>query len=443
MKRSDEIKEQRLAKIKELTELNDTEGKNLTDETRAAFQAKYDALKTEIENLAADEKREADMEAIRLEAAAQHMRKLDLGNASGGKTVDKEEKEARDKFNIINFINESEGRNGSNLTGLNKELHEEAVKEARNAGTEIKHNGIPFFIAKGEKRDMTAGTATQGGNTIATELRGVIEYLEDSMVLPSLGADYLTGLTGNIDFPEETNSTIATFKAENATSDEISYTYGKKSMTPKRLPAFVDISNQLLVQSSIGVQNRVSSRLARMIGLGVQNAAINGSGTDSVPEGILNTSGIGSVAIGTNGGNITWDAITKLVEEVDIDNALFGALGFLTNQKVHGALQRTEKSSGTAVYLLQEAMANLNGYNIQYTGQVPSNGTKGSGTNLSTLIFGNFNDLIIGQWGGLDIMSNPYTKAKQGLTEVVVNSYWDVLVRRAASFAAVTDITTA
>jgi len=84
----------------------------------------------------------------------------------------------------------------------------------------------------------------------------------------------------------------------------------------------------------------------------------------------------------------------------------------------------------------------LNGYQVGVTNLVPSNLEKGTSDDLSAAIFGNFNDLVYGMWGGLEILNDPYTQARKGVTRLVLNMYADVAVLRAKSFAAVQDIDT-
>lgn len=439
MTKSAEIRESINAKNAELVNLNETEGKNLTEETRDAFQTKFDNLEKEIEGLKADEKRELKIEQIRIDAATEEKRKLDLANAAGGsKTTNTPEKEMRDNFNVIDFVNQvKSGR----LEGRNAELHQEAVKEARENNVTVEHFGIPSLVL-GEVRDMNAGTDTAGGYAIAEDKRGIITYLTDAMVTRGLGADYMTGLVGDLSFPREDNNIDATWKAENATADELSPTLDEVTLSPKRLTAYVDLSNQLLRQTSPSIQSRVEARLGNALGRGIDKAAIQGTGASNQPTGILNTSGIGDVAMGTNGAALTWAKVVELLREVDVDNALIGQLGYLTNPLVHAAMQTIEKASGTAQFILNEATGSVNGYSSAYSNHVPSNLTKGSGTDLSAMLFGNWNDLMIGQWGGLDVMVNPYTKAKEGMTELIAAAYVDVAVARPKSFAAIKDIVT-
>ena len=82
----------------------------------------------------------------------------------------------------------------------------------------------------------------------------------------------------------------------------------------------------------------------------------------------------------------------------------------------------------------------MNGYRAVFSNNLPSNITKGTGTDLSAMIFGNFNDLVIGQWGGLEVLVDPFTQATTGVTRYVINSYFDVAVLRAASFSASDEI---
>ena len=442
MNKSAEIRSSIDAKIASLTTLNDTEGKVLTDETRDAFQTKFDGIQKEITNLKADEKRELSMETMRLEGASAEKRKLDLANAAGGgKGKGKEEDEVKRAFSISNFIQEAGKRN---LTGINKEMHEDAVNEARNTGKAVQGYGIPsMIIGKTDKRNMNAGTTTAGGFTVPTEVMTIVDYLYNKSVLRENGADFITGLTGDISFPVRDNAIGNGWLAETAGSAAVSPTFAQKSMTPKRLGSYIDLSKQLITQSNASIDNYITRELAGSMLTDLENAAINGTGSSNQPTGILNTAGIGSVAMGTNGGAITWQAVVDLVTQVAIDNAEMGALNYITNAQVRGAMQTILKASGVSGYLLNEANSNLNGYGLGVTQHAPSNLTKGSASAVcSALLFGNFNDLKIGQWGGLDILVDEYTQATAGTTRVVANGYFDVLALRPESFAAILDITT-
>ena len=176
----------------------------------------------------------------------------------------------------------------------------------------------------------------------------------------------------------------------------------------------------------------------------VDIAAINGSGANNQPTGILNTTGIGSVAGGTNGAAPTLANIVQLEQAVAVANADEGSLGYLTNPKVRGKLKSSPLDAGSGRFLWDYSMPmELNGYNAQVSTNVPSDLTKGTGTALSAVIFGNFNDLVIGQFGsGLDLLVDPYTSAKDNIVNVIANSEYDCLIKQPASFAAMVDAIT-
>ena len=173
--------------------------------------------------------------------------------------------------------------------------------------------------------------------------------------------------------------------------------------------------------------------------LELDRACINGSGAANQPTGILNTAGIGSVAGGTNGLAPTYANIVDLESAVSNANAAIGNLGYLTNAKVRGQLKQTEifaGTSGSPVWSGQE----VNGYNGYVSNQVPSNLTKGSASGIcSAIIYGNFADVLIGMWGGLDLQVNPYALDTSGGVRVTAFQDCDVAVRHPESFAAMLD----
>ena len=175
----------------------------------------------------------------------------------------------------------------------------------------------------------------------------------------------------------------------------------------------------------------------------IDSAGIQGSGSSNQPTGILNQSGIGSVAIGTNGGAPTWASVVDNISQVAIDNALGGSLAFLTNPQVVGKLRQTAKVGSSDSVMIMNEGNTLMGYRVAQTSNVPSTLTKGSTSgSCSALIFGNFNDLIIGQWGGTDVLVDPYTGSSTGTIRIVVFADIDIAVRHAQSFSSTQDYTT-
>jgi HK97 family phage major capsid protein/HK97 family phage prohead protease len=305
-----------------------------------------------------------------------------------------------------------------------------------------------FFIPTDvQKRDLVVGTANAGGNLVATDLLSgsFIDLLRNAMVINSMGTRFLTGLVGNIAIPKQTGAATAYWVAENSAPTESQQTIGQVPMSPKTVGAFTDISRRLTLQSSIDVEAMVNQDLATVLGLAIQQASIGQASTPAnTPTGILGLV-TPSVIGGTNGAAPTWANVVALETNVAVANADVGTMAYLTNARVRGRLKSVEKfggSNGQPVWA--DGATPLNGYRAGVTNAVPSNLTKGSATGVcSAIIFGNFADLMIGMWGSLDIMVDPYTGSTAGTVRVVALQDVDVAVRNVESFATMVDALTA
>jgi HK97 family phage major capsid protein len=299
-------------------------------------------------------------------------------------------------------------------------------------------------------RDLTTSTASgtaKAGNLVPTDLlaSSFIDVLRNKMVLNQLGAQFLTGLSGNVAIPRKTAASSAYWVGENSAPTESTNApaFDQVTMSPKTLAAYVDYSRRLMLQSSLDIETLVRNDLATSIAVAMDGAAVAGSGSNK-PTGVLNTSGIGSVTLGTNGAAPTWAMVVSLVREVEIDNALTGAASFLTNGQVKAKLASTSKQTSGVEgnFILGPDMNNLYGFPIMVSQQVPANLSKGSGSNLSAMIFGVWSDLLIGQWSGIDLMADPYTGSKEGTVRIVAFHDCDFAVRHPESFAECNEIVT-
>ena len=301
-------------------------------------------------------------------------------------------------------------------------------------------------------RDLTTSTASgtsKAGNTVATDLLAerFIDVLRNRMVLNTLGAQFLTGLQGNVAIPRKTSAADVYWVGENTAPTESTNkpAFDQVTMSPKTLAAYVDYSRRLMLQSSLDVEAMVRNDLATSIAVAMDGAAVAGSGTNR-PTGVLNTSGIGSVTLGTNGGAPTWAMVTNLVKEVEVDNALNGAAAFLTNGQVKAKMANTPRQASGVEgnFILGPDIANLFGYPLITSQQVPSNLSKGSASGtLSAMIFGVWSDLLVGQWSGIDLMADPYTGSNAGTVRIVAFHDCDFAVRHPESFAECNEIITA
>jgi HK97 family phage major capsid protein len=299
------------------------------------------------------------------------------------------------------------------------------------------------------KRDLTVGTDSAGGYLVATNLLAAnfIELLRNRMMTQVAGATVLRDLIGDVAIPKQSGGATAYWVAESGAPTESQQTVAQVGLAPKTVGAFTDISRKLLLQSSIDVENFVRMDLTRVLALAMDLAALHGTGSSNQPTGIAATSGIGAVTGGTNGAAPDWADIVNLETAVAQDNADIGRLAYMTNAKVRGKLKQTEKASNTAQFVWENTqipgVGELNGYPAFVTNQVSSALTKGTSSGVcSAIFFGNWADLIIGLWSGIDLLVDPYTGSSTGTVRVTAFQDGDIAVRHVESFAAMLDALT-
>ncbi len=345
------------------------------------------------------------------------------------------------EYSIVRAINAAATGNWKGA-----ELEREASDEiAKRVGRDANGFFMPFDVQR-QKRDLVVGTTTAGGHLVETDLKSgsFIDMLRNRMAVVQAGATFLSGLEGNVAIPRQTGGATGYWVAESTSVTESQQAVDQVTLAPKTHGAFTDISRKLLKQSSIDVENFVRSDLATVCALGIDLAALHGTGQDNQPTGIAATSGIGSVAGGDNGLAPTWAHMVALETEIAQDNADVGNLAYITNAKVRGKLKGTAKVASTDSQMIwQDGEYPINGYKCYISNQVSSTLTKGNQSLSSAIFFGNWADLLIGQWGVLDMLVDPYTGGTAGTVRVVALQDVDVAVRHAQSFAAMLDALTA
>ncbi len=323
------------------------------------------------------------------------------------------------------------------------ELEKEASEEiAKRSGKNARGIFVPSD-ANFYKRDLTQGTASAGGNTVATDLLAgsYVDALRARSLVRSAGATVLSGLVGDVAIPATNAVTTAYWITETTAATEGAPTFRQITMNPKVCSAYVDVSRHLLHQSAVAIEAILRQDLINGLASAVDKGALQGSGSSNQPTGILNQSGIGSVAIGTNGGAGTYTSVVNTWKEVSTDNADLGALSWFTTPIQVSRFMTTAKVSSTDSQMIMNDKVNLLGYKVNSTKNMPDNLTKGSSSSdCSALLFGNFNDLIIGEWGNLDVTVDPYSLSTLGATRIASFYDIDIAVRHAESFAAIQDL---
>ena len=267
---------------------------------------------------------------------------------------------------------------------------------------------------------------TDDAAVIADDFRGgsFIDVLRNQSSVMQAGATMLSGLSGNVKIPKKTAASSASWiSTEGGAASESEPTLGQVTMAPKTLGAFTDITRLMMMQSSLDIEALVRNDLSTAIALAIDLGALAGSGSSGQPTGVKNTSGINAP---TNfaAANPTFAEVVAMETAVAEDNALSGNLAYIAPAGMYGALKTTAKDAGSGQFVVGPD-GNMNGYNTIVSNQVTA----------GDLYFGNFADLLIGMYGGLDIVVDPYTSSTSGTVRIVALQTCDVAVRHAVSFA--------
>lgn len=437
MKKAHELKQERTAKIdaqNALVEKATAENRELNTEELAQF----DTLQTEIDGLNKSVERAIQHEQNQKLAAERNADPVDPK-----KKPDSEEREYNSlvrKYSIHRAIRSvTENRL---MDGVEKEVNDELTQRAEKIGMEV--SGIVLPMASRSVQNRAAGqTVTQdsgayGGNLVQTDLMSPIEFLRPKPVLESMGVRRLTGLTGNLKFPTNDGGVTATWEDEVAEVSNSKTAIGSKNMSSKRLSASVLISLQTLAQSAFDVEMMTIEEINAAVANAIDVAGINGSGSGQ-PLGILNAAGTNLVAAGTNGAAPTWNNIVDLETGTFVGNANVARMSYLINPVTRGKLKKTKHDAGDATYLMGTDNM-LNGYSAYTSNLVPSNLTKGTSSGVcSAAIFGDFSQLLIGDWAYMLLTVDNLSRIKEGYVEVTTNSFHDLLVRQPKAFSVVKD----
>ena len=409
---------------REARSMADTETNRLTE-----IEARLGAIKAEVETL----------EKLQNLAA----------QAAGHSASRSEEKEKSNMAKDYSFKRAMEMAITGRREGVEGEFSAMGGNEFQRSGVSVSAHSIKI-PSEVFTRDMTAtggSSGSEGGVNIQTSVGSIIDVLLPRTVLAGLGVQRLSGLVGNLDLPTASTLPSAGWNTENGSATEKSPAFSKITFSPKRLAAYIQVSNQLMLQSSNSIDGYVRNWLLNAMAQSLETAAIKGGGSNE-PVGIIGNANVNvtfaggatSNATNANGAAPVWADVVNLMKAVE--NANGNGVAYLTNPTVKAKLQTTARQSSGVEgnFILPSGGTELNGYNMQTTTLVPSNLSKGSSSTLSALIFGDFSKMAIANWGGMELTVDPYSGATAGLTNVVLNAYLDCNLLQPAAFAVCKDI---
>jgi HK97 family phage major capsid protein len=381
-----------------------------------------------------------------------------IPGAIGTQSSKQDDKDAK-KFSYVKMINEAMA--GKGLTGIEKEMNEEGKKEQRDSNIQADELGfcVPSIIHSRDtvlskstapiprqtRATLQATVDAAGGYAVAEDTLGLIGTLRNKMAVGRAGATIMPGLVGDVKFPRRATDSVATWRSEGGVATQSDPTYEALTLSPNRLTAYSEFSRQFLRQSSFAVENEVRDTLMYAHLNALELAVYTGSGASNQPTGLF-ASSINDGDHGSNGTILNWDNIIQLEAMVAEANALDGSLAYITNAKAAGKMKQTLKTTYQGGFIwemftpLTDGM--INGYDAYVSNVIPKTLTRGTGTALSAVVFGNWKELIIGQWGALEFIVNPYSLDKTDEIRVTGVGYFDLGLKHALSFAAIEGLET-
>jgi HK97 family phage major capsid protein len=307
----------------------------------------------------------------------------------------------------------------------------------------VKRNGgifVPLTLQRAPIAESLYNTSGKGASTVFTQAGDFIEMLRNASVAVGLGARVMNGLTGPISFPKQTGGASAYWMAENDSTNVTASNaaLGAVSLSPKTLQGTTAFSRQLMAQSSLDVEAFIRQDLAAAHALAWDLAVLHGTGNSNQPSGIYVASDVNSVAFG---GVPTYALLIDMITEVLKDNALGGSLAFATTPGLAGKMAKTVIAASTDTRMLWDGKLNegvVAGYRAIASNQVSA--VLGGGAEQG-LIFGNWADVMIGNFGSMELVVDPYALKKQGMIEVTSFQLCDIALRRGQSFTKATGVT--
>lgn len=269
----------------------------------------------------------------------------------------------------------------------------------------------------------TPNGAQSGQNLVDTTFMGgsFIEMLRNRTTIMRL-ATTMSGLVGNVDIPRQTGGATAYWLGEGQDADENTPTIGQLELTPKTLGAYTDITRKLLMQSSLDAEGIVRRDLVNAMAQAIDFAGYYGSGAGNQPRGMKNYTGINAVDFAT--ALPTFEELVAMESAIAADNADIGQMGYIGNAAFRGHCKTKAKFGAGTEATIWEPGNTINGYNAEISNQIAQ----------GDVFFGNFADMLIGMWGGLDLTVDPYSLSKSGGLRIVVFQDVDFILRRVESF---------
>ena len=355
-------------------------------------------------------------------AAVRAKQETETGEAAGNVGLSRKEKNAFSMVRLMDAMANPNDRSAQNAAGFELEVCAEAERTLP-GDFKVRGSFIPTEVFN---RDLTAGTATDGAELVATNLLSgsYIDVLRNNMVALQAGATMLPGLVGNVAIPRQTSGAAATWiSAEDGDATESEPQFDQITLSPKDLAAYTEVSRRLSLQSSPAIEGIVRNDLFMALALGMDAAVYYGSGSSGQPQGIDGATGVADPTFASATAPTYAELVTQM-KTLMTSNAA-NNLTYIGSPDFWETVKTTPKQgSGVEGNFISDGNSIL-GRNLLTSSQLAAD----------DFVLGDFSNILIGEWGGIELNTDPYTHSLKGKTRYVIFKTCDIAIRHPQAFS--------
>lgn len=351
-----------------------------------------------------------DEEIVKFEALKKEIEETDVEiKQLNDKLINKTTKRSMENFSLLKAINDV--ANNRQLDERSQSVVNTGIEEMRKAG--LSYSGQ--ILLPIENRDIQATVATNGKEIVAEDKLNILEPLRANLVMVEAGANYMTGLVGNVSIPVYNGSNVG-WAGEIEAATNGAGTFTEVMLEPKRITAYIDVSKQFLLQDSVSAEAMLRADIVRAISNKLEATILGDAvGNSKQPAGLFN----GATALD----DTSYASMVEMIQTLEEAN-VSGDIKYIVSPSIKASLKTTAMDAGSGRFVME-------GNEIDGVPVLSTSACKG-------IVVGNFADYVIGQWGSIDLTVDPYSQATNGKVRLVVNAYFDAKPRRAEAFVAKT-----
>lgn len=351
-----------------------------------------------------------DEEIVKFEALKKEIEETDVEiKQLNYKLINKTTKRSMENFSLLKAINDV--ANNRQLDERSQSVVNTGIEEMRKAG--LSYSGQ--ILLPIEARDIQATVATNGKEIVAEDKLNILEPLRANLVMVEAGANYMTGLVGNVSIPVYNGSNVG-WAGEIEAATNGAGTFTEVMLEPKRITAYIDVSKQFLLQDSVSAEAMLRADIVRAISNKLEATILGDAvGNSKQPAGLFN----GATALD----DTSYASMVEMIQTLEEAN-VSGDIKYIVSPSIKASLKTTAMDAGSGRFVME-------GNEIDGVPVLSTSACKG-------IVVGNFADYVIGQWGSIDLTVDPYSQATNGKVRLVVNAYFDAKPRRAEAFVAKT-----